>query len=147
MRRRQPDDISEFETAHQPRIKETLDELASLVETLGISAEPELDEDTAEEEADPGATVTQKRTLLTQALLIKEQPQQPALMTTEESKPLLIRGASKPPRLARRAAPQRSWRRGLITQIAVTLMATALLIGGITTTTPLGRNIADITGF
>src|SRR5262249_55018587 len=116
------------------------------VESLGIPSEPIPEGDAATED-ERGPSVTQKRTLLTQALLVREQPQPPAIGTTEEPTAVLIRGASKPPRVARRGAPQRSLRRGLVTQVAVMIMAAALLIGGISATTPLGRNIADITGF
>ena len=150
MRRRQRDNTSRPETTRKTLIQEIWNEQASLADTLLVSSEPAGDEaPAADDEADPSPTVTRKRTLLTQALLIKETPQPPATTTTTTQEPtaLLIRGASKPPRVARRGAPQRSLRRGLVTQVAVAIMAMALFIGGVTTTTPLGRNIADITGF
>ena len=146
MRRRQPDSTTQTETARRTLIKEMQDEQASLEDTLLVHLGPVGDEETTEE-AEPNQTVTQKRTLLTQALLLKESPQKPATRPSEEPTALLIRGAAKPPRLARRATSQRSLRRGLVTQIAVTIIAAAVLIGGITTTTPLGRNIAGIAGF
>ncbi|HEV8194848.1 MAG TPA: hypothetical protein VGP82_25630, partial [Ktedonobacterales bacterium] len=134
------------ETTWQAPLDERRGEQASIADTIFLSGGLAGGEATAEHD-EPIQTVARKRTLLTQALLIKESPQKPATTTTEEPTPLLIRGAAKPPRLARRGGPRSSLRRGFITQIAVTIMAAALLIGGITSTTPLGRNIAGLTGF
>jgi hypothetical protein len=146
MRRRQPDEPNRSETTWQAPLDEEWDEQASAADTIFLSGDP-LDGEAPAEDDEPIQTAPKKRTLLTQALLIKDAPQKPATATTEEPTALLIRGAAKPPRLARRGAPRRSLRRGFVTQIAVTIMAAALLIGGITTTTPLGRNIAGLTGF
>lgn len=148
MRRRQPNNTSGSETERQTRIIAAWAEQENLADTIHLSGEPAGDEDAeATDEAEEASqTTTRKRTLLTQALLIKESPQKPATTAAEEPTALLIRGSSKPPRIARRGARPRTLRRGLVTQVAVALMALALFIGGVSTT-PLGRNIAGITGF
>jgi hypothetical protein len=156
MRRRQHDKTSQTKSARETLIKEIWDEQASLADTLLVPQEATdltgkvaADGETEIEEAEPNQTVTQKRTLLTQAVLIKNSSQKLTTTTPTPTEPaaLLIRGAAKPPRPASRIAPQRSLKRGFVTQIAVAIIALAVLIGGVTTATPLGQNIAGATGF
>lgn len=153
MRRRQQDKTPQTESARQTLIQEIWDEQASLADTLlvpnHLADNAAADEETTSEEVEPNQTVTQKRTLLTQAVLLKNSSQKLAPTTTATTEPtaLLIRGAARPLRPTRRIVPQRSLKRGFVTQIAVAIIALAVLIGGVTTATPLGQNIAGATGF
>jgi hypothetical protein len=148
MRRRQPNDTYGSDGEWQAWPEEMLDEdeQVSLADTRVVSGAPSPGDATDEEEGSAPAT-PRKRTLLTQALLIRESPQKPVTTATGESPALLIRGAAKPPRPPRQAGSRRFIPRGVITQVVVTITVVALLLGGITTATPLGRNIAGVAGF
>src|SRR5262245_45492954 len=97
MRRRQPEEPYGPETTWDAPLDEQWDDQASIVDTIFLSGAPPEGEPPAEN-GESTQAAPRKRTLLTQALLIKESPQKPAAVSTGEPSALLIRGAAKPPR-------------------------------------------------